>query len=135
MSATLLIRGTGVWLVIMAAAVINGVIRDEWLNPLLGDSFALPLSGVMLSLLIFIITYFSVTLIGLSTTLTCLVIGLFWVILTLSFEYLFGHFVLGMPWYEISRVFDVTRGNLFVLALFAAALSPWIAARLRGMIG
>jgi hypothetical protein len=40
-----------------------------------------------------------------------------------------------MPWHEISRVFDVTAGNLFLLALFTAALSPWLAARLRGMIG
>ena len=128
------IKGTGIWLLIMLAAIANGGLREAVLEPALGAQAALPLSGVLLVLIIFIVSWLCVPLVGRTGTTTWLGIGLLWVVLTLAFEYLFGHFVAGMPWDEIGRVFDLRGGNLFSLALLAAFLSPWLAARLRGLV-
>jgi len=40
----------------------------------------------------------------------------------------------GEPWEKIVEVFYIHRGNLYLLALLAAALSPCLAAKIRGMI-
>ena len=128
------IKASLAWLLIMLGAIANGVARQQLLEPVLGAAIALPLSGVLLSLIILLASWLLVPWIGRARAPTWLAIGIHWVVLTLLFEYLFGHFVAGIPWIEIWRVFDVTTGNLFSLALLSAALSPWLAARLRGLV-
>ena len=61
-------------------------------------------------------------------------IGLLWVALTLAFEFLFGHYVAGKSWSEVCQVFNVARGNLFLVALIVAGLAPWLAARARRLV-
>ena len=129
-----LIKGAGIWLLIMLAAIANGVLREALLEPALGPDPALPLSGGLLALIIFAISWLCVPFIGRNGTATWLAVGLLWVTLTLVFEYLFGHFVAGIPWREIGRVFDVHSGNLFSMDLLVAFLSPWLAAHLRGQV-
>jgi hypothetical protein len=42
--------------------------------------------------------------------------------------------VAGKSWSDIWAVFNVARGNLFLLVLVAAGLAPWLAARARGLV-
>jgi hypothetical protein len=129
-----LIKGIGIWLILVLAAVVNGLLREKVLTLFMSPMDALFLSGVILSLLIFIITFFFIPLIGKTTGRTYLAIGLLWVALTFSFEYLFGHFVMKKSWHEINQVFNVKAGNLFVAALFTSGVAPWLAAKIRSLI-
>jgi len=61
-------------------------------------------------------------------------IGLLWLVLTLLFEFIFGHFVAGKSWQDIAQVFNVKKGDLFLLVLVVTAISPWLAAKIRGFI-
>ncbi len=127
----MLIKATGVWLIMMIAAILNGALREKVLNPLLGQDWALPLSGIVLSLMVFLIAWLMTPLIGATRTQGYIVTGCLWVALTLAFEYLFGHFIAGRPWHEINRVFKLVDGNLFVLVILALGMSPWMVAKLR----
>ena len=127
------IKSLGIWLVIVIVAIINGVAREKILTPLIGSSFSLPLSGITLSVLVLVVTYFTIPFIGEVKTGTYLYIGLLWVILTLSFEYLFGHYVTGKPWHEINQVFNILKGDLFIVVLIVSAVSPLVAAKLKGL--
>lgn len=131
----MLLKATGIWVLIVIAAIINGVIREKLIVPMAGIETALPLSGVTLSIIIFLISLASVSFIGAMETKTFLTIGVLWVLLTLSFEFLFGHYVVGKPWKEIMQVFNMQKGDLFVVVLFVTALSPWVAAKIRGIGG
>lgn len=133
MGATLA-RAAGAWLIIVPAAVLNGLARDKLFAPLLGEIAALPLSGVTLSALIFVVTWFTVPRLRLKRASVCWLVGLLWVTLTLTFEYGFGHYLAGKPWQEINRVFAVSEGNLFILVLAALLTAPWITAKLRGTL-
>ncbi|HZF70546.1 MAG TPA: hypothetical protein VEZ39_06815 [Sulfuricurvum sp.] len=126
-----MIKSVGIWLLIVIAAIINGAIREKLLTPFIGTHLSLPISGITLSALVFVITYFALPFFGNIKSRAYIFIGLFWIILTLAFEYLFGYYVLGKSWYEINQVFDVRNGNLFTLALVVTALSPWTAAKLK----
>ncbi len=129
-----LFKATGIWLVIVVAAILNGVFREKVLVPAIGASMGLPLSGVLLAVLVFLVTLLLVPFIASSESKAYIWVGIFWVILTLFFEFLFGHFVAGKSWQEIMQVFNIKTGDLFIFVLFVTAISPWLSAKLRGIL-
>lgn len=129
----ILLKATGIWLIIVIAAIINGVIREKLMVPMVGLETALPLSGITLSIFILLISFTSVSFIGAKETKTFLAIGVLWLVLTLSFEFLFGHYVVGKPWEEIIQVFSMKKGDLFIVVLFVTVISPWVTAKIRGI--
>ena len=130
----MLFKATAIWLVIVAAAILNGVFREKVLVPAIGASMALPLSGVLLAVLVFLVTLLLVPFIASSESKAYILAGIFWVILTLFFEFLFGYFVAGKSWQEIMQVFNIKTGDLFIFVLFVTAISPWFSAKLRGIL-
>lgn len=131
---SILLKATGIWMVIVVGAILNGLIREKIIVPLIGFELALPLSGVLLSVLVLLISYLLIPFLKSSEAITFVAIGLFWVILTLSFEFLFGYFVIGKSWRELIQVFYVCTGNLFVLVLAITAGAPWLSAKIRGIL-
>lgn len=129
-----MLKAIGVWLVIVIAAIVNGLFREHVLLPLVGVELALPLSGVLLSVLVLLVSFMLVSFLDSSKPQVLFVIGLFWVTLTVSFEFLFGYYVVGKSWLEIIQVFNPLKGNLFVLVLFVTAISPWLSAKVRGIL-
>ena len=117
-----------------AGAVLNGVSRDKLLTPWLGTRQALTLSGLSLSTLIVVVTYLTLPWLGHLPEELYLLIGCFWVALTMAFEYLLGRIVLQQSWQTINERFNLSEGNLMILVLLVTAASPWCAARLLGMI-
>ena len=128
------IKAIGIWLVFVISAILNGVFREKVLVPAIGTSIALPLSGVILAALVFLVTLMLVPFINSSESTVYFVIGFLWVGLTLSFEFFFGRFVAGKSWQEIMQVFNVKKGDLFIFVLAITAVSPWVAAKLRGIL-
>ena len=133
MGATL-IKAIGIWFIIVILAIFNGAIREKLLTPNIGSSIALPVSGLLLSILIVLAAFVTIPFFGSSESKTYILVGAIWFLLTLSFEFLFGHFVTGKSWHEIIQVFNIMKGNLFIVALFTTLISPWLSAKLRGLI-
>ena len=130
----LLSKATAVWLILVIMAIGNAAIREKLLAPSLGSGLALPVSGLLLSMFIFIIAFASTPFFGFTERKQCILVGAVWFSLTLSFELLFGHFVAAKPWHEIMRVFNVRTGDLFTVALFSTLIAPWLTAKLRGLL-
>ncbi len=130
----MLLKATWVWLLIVVAAILNGLLREKVLVSMVGTEAALPASGVLLAILVFLIALISVPFLGPADTKACIRIGLYWLVLTLSFEFLFGYFIVGKPWREIVQVFNVHKGDLFIVVLLVTGFSPWLAAKTRGML-
>lgn len=128
------VKSIAIWIVLVIMAILNGLLRDLLLSPLLGNSISLFLSGLTLSTLVFLVSYLSVRFIGVTRLQHCILIGFFWVLLTLSFEYLFAHYVVGKSWQDINQIFNLEKGDLFIVVLIITALSPWFAAKLRKLI-
>jgi len=131
---TVIFKAMAVWMVTVVVAIANAGLREKVVTPFIGSTAALPLSGVTLSLFIFLLSLVFVPWFGKLEAGGYFKIGLLWVVLTLCFEFVLGHFVLGKTWSEVMQVFNVTRGDLFSLVLLSSLLSPWLAARLRGLV-
>ncbi|KPJ76526.1 MAG: hypothetical protein AMJ54_11420 [Deltaproteobacteria bacterium SG8_13] len=132
--AGLILKAIGIWFLLVIVAIVNAVLREKWLMPAIGPSAALPASGVLLSLLILLAALVSVPHFDSSDGKTYISVGLIWFMLTLAFELFFGHFVAGKPWHEIMQVFNIRKGDLFMVVLLSTLVSPWLAARLKGLI-
>lgn len=129
-----MLRAIGIWILFIVVAILNGVIRAKLLVPLLGQHLALPFSGVLLSILIFLITLFFVSALRLSISRQYWLVGGMWLLLTVAFESIFGHYVMGESWSRLLEAYNVAKGNLWVLAPLTTLVSPYLAAKLRGLI-
>jgi hypothetical protein len=131
MATPVLFRAFVVWLVIIAAETVHGVVRELILSPLMGHQRAKQIGVPVGSLIVLVVAWFFVRWIGARTTRQLLCIGLLWVVLTVLFEIGLGRLVLGLPWDRITEDYDVHRGGYLGFGLAFMALSPLLVARLQ----
>jgi hypothetical protein len=62
-----------------------------------------------------------------------LIVGSWWLSLTLAFEFLVGHYALHKSWATLLADYDIRRGRIWVAALITTLLAPLWMARLRGL--
>lgn len=127
-----LLRAFTVWLLIIFAESVHGTLRQLFLAPLIGDFSARRIAFFTGMLLIFTITYFFIHWINAPTTKKLLLIGLMWMLLTASFEFGLGYFVLNYSWERIFEDYDLSRGGLMGFGLLFMFFVPYLAAKLRG---
>lgn len=133
MTSTLL-KACGIWLMLLGLAIGNAVLREKVLAPRLGEKFALPLSGISFSILIFLATLLLLPLFGARDPFDYWLIGGTWFLMTNLFEFVFGHYVMGEPWSKLVQAYNPLGGNLWVLVLIVTLCSPYLAARLLGFV-
>jgi len=134
MIINLIVKAGMIWFVIAVFAVINGAFRESVLVPSFGQSVALPISGLNLSIIIFMVTYLSFALFRVKSHRSYLFIGIQWVLMTLIFEFVFGHYVAGKSWADILQIFNILKGNLFIVVLLVSFISPLLVAKIKGAI-
>jgi len=125
------LKAAAIWLVLAALAIGNGVLREQVLARLFEPTLALPLSGISLSLLILLITWFVLPWFGALRASQYAVIGGQWLLLTLAFEFGFGRYVAGKSWAQLLAAYDLSTGNLWLLVLAVTACAPYAVAELK----
>lgn len=131
---TVVLKACALWLLLLVLAILNAAIREQLLAPWVGPRFALPLSGLSLSLLIFFATLGVVPWLKAGNAARYGMVGVMWLVMTILFEFLFGHFVSGRPWAELVDAYNILTGNLWPVVLLVITVSPYVAARRRGLL-
>lgn len=123
-----------VWLIIIFAEIVHGILRGLFLVPVFGD-FASRQIGVFTgSLIILAIAYMTVRWIGARNIKELLSAGILLMVLTIMFEICFGRFVMHFGWERILSDFNILHGGVLALGMIFMALSPLLAAKLRNII-
>ena len=125
------LRAMGIWVLLALLAVLNGTFRNSFLTPRLGEHRGHVISTIVLCLVILAVTMLSVRWIRPGSALAASLIGLFWVAMTLSFEFLAGHFLFGNSWETLLADYRFWRGRLWMLVPAVTYLAPILAYRLR----
>lgn len=133
MTIFVLAKASVVWLFILMLAMLNGVLREKTLVPAFGTRTGLVVSGVTLSLAVVAVAFVAAPWYGALSTHQWLGIGVFWLLLTLAFEFAFGRLVQHKTWTQLLMAYTFQGGNLWTVVLFVTFIAPWIAARIRGM--
>jgi hypothetical protein len=116
---------TLLWLGMPILAIINGTIRNLFYKDALGELFAHQLSTASLMVLIGAYTWLFGFLWRIQSTNQALIIGLIWVSLTIAFEFLFGHYIIGHPWARLLHDYNILQGRVWLLVLIWTALAPF----------
>jgi len=133
MRSSVWIKALAAWFLLLSLAILNGGLREHLLVPALGRMVALPVSGVLLSAAIFLVTWLVSTWFRCRRAAQYWLIGVLWLVLTLLFEFGLGRFVQHRDWLDLLGAYTFRGGNLWPLVLVVTLVSPRLAARLRGL--
>ncbi len=119
-----------IWFCFIPVAILNGGLREYVLAKAIGAEWALPVSGIILSVCIFLITWLLLPrMIKAFTSKDGWLIGIGWALLTIAFEFAAG-LAGGNTASELLAAYNPLSGNLWLLVLAATLLSPIIVKRL-----
>lgn len=122
------IQAIGIWFFIIPLAVINGGLRENILIKL-GD-IALPLSGIILSICIFMVAYLLIPKIKNCKQTDYFIFGAIWFVLTNLFD-LFMYISEGGGVKDLLRSYNFFAGNLWILVVITTLISPLLVIRIK----
>ncbi len=121
-----LLKSLIIWLCFIPVAILNGGLREYVLAKAIGEEWALPVSGLILSMCIFLITWLLLSrIVKTHTTKEYWLIGACWALLTITFEFAAG-VAGGNTVAELLAAYNPSTGNLWLLVLATTLLSPII---------
>ncbi len=124
-----------VWALLLGAMVLNGMFRELFLRPVAGDQVAEKASPILGLMIVLAVTRpFLQSLVPMPSR-DLWRIGAWWVGLTVTFEFVFGHFVSGRTWTELVSAYAFWNGELWPLVLLALVVAPFIWAPRRAAVG
>ena len=105
------LRGMAVWCCLIMVEALHGIARTMLLAPALGDFRARQVAVLTGSMLILIVASSFIRWIRPVDAGEALAIGTIWLILTLTFEMLFGRYVIHASWSRIASDYNLIRGG------------------------
>lgn len=124
-----LIKLLGLWVILAVAMIANGILRETVLQPQFGSPTADVLSALLGIVIILAVTRPFLRPLAGATPPELLIVSGALVILTVIFEFTFGHWVDGKSWSELAADYAIWRGRLWPIVLLVLAASPFIWAR------
>ena len=128
----LFVYALAVWCLLVFAAIANGAFRESVLRPRLGERPAGLISTIILSAIVALAALALVLIAGDHATSQWLAVGIMWTLLTIAFEFGFGHYVQGDSWGTLFAAYDVTRGSPWPLVPLTELAAPTL---LGGLLG
>ena len=125
------------WLGFLAVAVTFGIIRDKILTPTLGLLGGRAVGTFLVCVGIFGLIYLYVRKIEAAPRNMLLKLGIFWTVLTIAFECLFGRYVMGVAWEVLLADYNVFQGRLWplvLMVLMVTLLGPVLAWKMRNYL-
>ena len=120
-----------IWLCFIPVAILNGGLREYVLAKAIGEEWALPVSGIILSVCIYLITWLLLPrMIKAFTSKDGWLIGIGWALLTIVFEFAAG-LAGGSTVSELLAAYNPLSGNLWLLVLLTTLLSPVIVRKVK----
>jgi len=131
MNYKIIVFTIGTWFLFMIFAIINAVLRNGVYKPIIGDLRAHQLSTIIFIAIILIVTYlvFSFSKIELTTQQT-FIIGTIWLLATICFEFLAGHYAFGNSWDKLIADYNILEGRIWSFVLITIFLSSYISNKL-----
>ena len=124
-------RAVSVWLVIIVAEILHGILRAMSLVPFFGEFRSNQIGVFTGSAIILVVACVTIRWIGAIRRYELLLVGIIWLTLTVAFEWLFGWLVMGQSFERMAADYNLLKGGLMPVGLIFLALSPLIAAKLR----
>jgi hypothetical protein len=122
---------TAFWIGMVAIAILNGAMREKLYGQYMGELPAHQLSTFIGLLLFGVYIWILTGTFPIKSSTQALTIGGVWLIQTVIFEFVFGHFVMGHPWSKLFYDYNLFKGRVWSLVLIWTAIAPYLFYRIR----
>jgi hypothetical protein len=128
----MILRYVLAWVPMVLIAIVNGAIRELGYGKHLGELRAHQVSTMTAVLLFGLYIWALTRLWRIESPGQALTIGFIWLGLTVAFEFLFGHYVMGHPWSRLLHDYSILAGRIWVVVLIWITIAPYVFYRLGG---
>ena len=126
------LRGLLIWMILMSAEALHGILRVIFLEPYVGDFKARQIAVFTGSAMILVIALATSKWLRADGLRQLLCVGAMWLGLTLGFEIFLGRFVIGYSWQRVASDYKLFEGGLLPIGMLILAAAPLVAAKIRG---
>ena len=92
----------------------------------LGDLAAHQISTATGIIIFGIVFYFILKKWKIESVQHAIILGLIWLVLTILFEFGFGHYIMGNPWQKLLHDYNIAEGRVWSLFLVWITIGPFI---------
>jgi len=129
MDRNLVQRSCEVWLFVAVAGAMNGMFRSLFLAPRIGEYASHVLSVLILIIVVLLSSSVLVNkLLKEYVNADLFLIGSLWVVLSVTSDFTFEHYVLEVPWRAIASDYNLISGKIWILVLTTEFIGPWFMA-------
>jgi len=114
------------WFGMPILAILNAAIREKAYKKSVGELAAHQISTVTLIIFIGIYTWLISLGWKLESTGQAFIVGIIWLVLTVSFEFIFGRLVMKHPWERLFHDYNIFKGRIWILILIWTLFVPLV---------
>ena len=105
------------WVGMMILAILNGALREKVYDRFMQELSAHQLSAFIVLILFGVYIWVLTGICRIESSKQALVIGGMWLVMTVAFEFVFGHYVMRHPWNRLFRDYNLLKGRVRPLVL------------------
>jgi hypothetical protein len=125
MELKLLLYALLLWILFFPFAIVNAGLRESVWTPRFGEHAGHVLSTIMFLVVLLLAIYAFLLLVDIPySTGDLWLLGALWLVLTVAFEFGFGHFVMGNSWDDLLNDYNLLAGRVWVIIPLAWLLAP-----------
>ena len=114
------------WLPMIIVAIANGLLREKFLARRLNDLQAHQMSTASMIVLLGIYIWILFKIWPPISANQTIIVGLTWLLLTIIFELLFGHYIAGHTWEKLLHDYNLFQGRVWIFVLVWISIAPYI---------
>lgn len=118
------------WFPMVLIGILNGIVREAWYAKHLSELSAHQVSTLTAVLLFGVYIWWVIRVWMPESACQAILVGLTWLALTVTFEFLFGHFVMGHPWSRLLYDYNILAGRVWSVVLLWTTVAPYVFFRL-----
>lgn len=122
------------WLPLVVIAILNGTLRQYGYGKYVGELTAHQISTGTGIILIGLYAWWLTGKWRIVSAGQAVAIGSIWLGMTVAFEFLFGHFVMGHSWAKLFHDYNLLEGRVWVLVLVWTTVAPLVLYKIRSKI-
>jgi hypothetical protein len=119
------------WLPLVAIGILNGILRQKGYGKFFGELTAHQISTLTGIILLGLYIWWLTGVWKIESSSQAVAIGLIWLGMTVAFEFVFGHYVIGHPWKKLFHDYNLLKGRVWVFVLIWTTAAPLVFYKLR----
>ena len=120
----MILRYSLLWFALAIIAIVNGILREQTYGKFISELAAHQLSTLTGIILSGVFVYFIHRIWAIESSRQAWIIGSIWLILTIIFEFGFGHYIVDHSWKQLISDYNIFQGRLWSLFLVWIFILP-----------